>query len=401
MKNYKMNFFELQVTLSFCVIFLLRMLGVFSILPTLSKYGLCLNGGNKFLIGLSVSIYAVAQMICQIPFGFLSDKFSRKKIIIFGLFIFFIGSIIAANANSIWGLIIGRAIQGSGAISGVSMALLSDLIRKENRIKSISAIGVSFAVSFLISILFGSLIIKKFNFSFIFWFSSIFSIICILIVSFVVPSNQNKNYQKYKSRKKIHFFSFKDIKYLFNKSFCRFYLSILFLHFLLTMHFLIIPHQLEISGLILNYHWIVYLITIVFSFFVLYFLIFYNKFCSYLNNIIEICVFLIFLSSLFFLFLHNHLIYLILSLQIFFIAFNILEVFLPSFLSQKVSISDHEGNLYKGSVMSIYSTSQYLGISLGGILSGWLYTFLNISQIFLCEVFLVFLWFVFNCFCRK
>ncbi|ALD15393.1 MFS transporter [Buchnera aphidicola (Aphis glycines)] len=396
-----MNFFELQVTLSFCVIFLLRMLGVFSILPILSKYGLYLNGSNKFLIGLSVSIYAFTQMIFQIPFGFLSDKFNRKKIIIFGLSVFFVGSIIAANTNSIWGLIVGRAIQGSGAISGVSMAFLSDLIREENRIKSISAIGASFAVSFLISILFGSLIIKKFNFSFIFWFSSIFSIICILIVLFIIPSNKNKNSQEYKSRKKIQLFYFKDIKYLFNKSFFRFYLSIFFLHFLLTMHFLTIPHQLEMSGLLLNYHWIVYLTTIVISFFILYFLIFYSKCYAYLKNIVEICVFLIFLSSLFFLFLYNHLIYLILSLQIFFIAFNVLEVFLPSLLSKKISVSNNQANAYKGRIMSIYSTSQYLGISLGGILSGWLYIFLNISQIFLCEVLLVFLWFILNCFCRK
>ncbi|QCI18561.1 MFS transporter [Buchnera aphidicola (Aphis nasturtii)] len=396
-----MNFFELQVTLSFCIIFLLRMLGVFGILPVLSKYGLDLNDGNKFLIGLSVSVYAFSQMIFQIPFGILSDKFGRKKIIIFGLCVFLIGSIIAANTNSIWGLIVGRAVQGSGAISGVSIALLSDLIRKENRIKSISAIGASFAVSFLISILFGSLVIEKFGFSFIFWFSSIFSIICILIVLFIVPSYTNQNNQEKKLKKDIKFFYGKNIKYLFNISFCRFYFSIFFLHFLLTMHFLIIPHQLEISGLILNYHWIVYLTTIVISFFILYLIIFYAKFNAHLKNIIEICVFLIFLSSLFLFFLYNHVIYLILSLQIFFIAFNILEVFLPSFLSQNISINDYQGNIYKGSIMSIYSTSQYLGISLGGILNGWLYTFLHISHIFLFEVFLVFIWFIFNCFCRK
>ncbi|QFQ32946.1 MFS transporter [Buchnera aphidicola (Aphis fabae)] len=391
-----MNVFELQVTLSFCVIFLLRMLGVFSILPVLSKYGLYLNGGNKFLIGLSISVYAIAQMIFQIPFGFLSDKFGRKEIIIFGLFIFLIGSIIAANTNSIWGLIIGRAIQGSGAISGVSMALLSDLVRKENRIKSISAIGASFAVSFLISIVFGSLIIEKFNFSFIFWFSSVFSMICILIVFFMIPTDRNQEYQVKKLNKKIKFFNQKNIKYLFNINFCRFYFSIFCLHFLLTMHFLIIPEQLELSGLISNYHWIIYLVTIIFSFFILYFIVVYGNFYFCLKNIIEICVFFIFLSSLFFLFLYNHLFYLVLSLQIFFIAFNILEVFLPSYLSQKISI-----NNYKGSIMSIYSTSQYLGISLGGIINGWLYTFLNVSQIFLCEVFLVFIWFVFNCFCKK
>ncbi|WP_343154137.1 MFS transporter [Buchnera aphidicola (Aphis aurantii)] len=396
MKNYKMNFFELQVTLSFCIVFLLRMLGVFSMLPVLSKYGLYLDGGNKFLIGLSVSAYAVAQMIFQIPFGLLSDKFGRKEIIIFGLFVFFIGSIIAANTNSISGLIIGRFIQGSGAISGVSMALLSDLIRKENRVKSTAAIGISFAISFLISIVLGSLVIKKFSFSFIFWFSSIFSIVCIFVVFFMIPSLNNKASIKKIFKKEIELLNLKNIKYFFNKNFCRFYLGIFFLHFLLTMHFLIIPHQLEVSGIILNYHWIIYLVTIMFSFFVLYFIVFYKKFYFCLKNIIELCIILIFLSSLLFLLLYSHLVSLIIALQIFFIAFNILEVFLPTYLSKKISIYN-----FKGSIMSIYSVSQYLGISLGGIINGWLYTYLNISQIFLFEMYLVFIWFILNCFCKK
>lgn len=396
MKNYKMNFFELQVTLSFCIVFLLRMLGVFSILPVLSKYGMYLDGGNKFLIGLSVSIYAFTQMIFQIPFGFLSDKIGRKEVILFGLFIFLIGSIVAANTNSIWGLIFGRAIQGSGAISGVSMACLSDFIRKEHRIKSISAIGASFAVSFLISIVFGSFIIDKFAFSFIFWFSSIFAIICMLIIYFIIPSNNNKQYQKNKLKKETKCFNQKNIKHVLNFKFCRFYLSIFGLHFMLTMHFLIIPHQLEISGLILHYHWIIYFLTILFSFFILYFIVLYGKYYCFLKNIIEVCIALIFLSSLFFLFFYNNVICLILALQIFFIAFNILEVFLPLNLSKAISIND-----YKGSIMSIYSTSQYLGIFLGGIINGWLYTFLNVSQIFLSEILLVFIWFIFNCFCKE
>ncbi|CAL4325311.1 Inner membrane transport protein YajR [Buchnera aphidicola (Protaphis terricola)] len=391
MKNYKMNFLELQVTLGLCIVFLLRMLGVFSILPILSKYGLNLNYGNKFLVGLSASIYAITQMIFQIPFGILSDKFNRKQIIIFGLFIFFIGSIIAANSNSIWGLIIGRGVQGSGAISGVSMALLSDFVRKENRTKSISAIGASFAFSFLISIVFGAFIIKKFSFSFIFWFSSIFSVICILIIFFIIPKSKINRCQK-----KIQFFCFKNIIYFLNMKFCRFYFSIFCLHFLLTMHFLIIPHELEINGLMINYHWIIYLITIIFSFFVLYFILFYIKFSSYFKNIIEICILFIFLSSLILLFLNKNLFYLILSLQIFFIAFNILEVILPSYLSKEIST-----NSYKGSIMSIYSTSQYLGISLGGIINGWLCTFLDILYIFIFELCLIFLWFIFNYFCKK
>ncbi|WP_295164190.1 MFS transporter [uncultured Buchnera sp.] len=391
MKNYKMNFLELQVTLSFCVVFFLRMLGVFAVLPILSKYGLRLNDGNKFLIGLSIGIYGVTQIIFQIPFGILSDRFGRKELIIFGLFIFFIGSLVAISTSSIWTVIIGRAIQGSGAISGVSMALLSDLIRKENRIKSISIIGASFAISFLISIVSGPIIAENFGFFSIFWISAILSIFSILTIIFFIPSSDKKilkNQKKYIFKQKI--------QYIFNKIFIRFYLGVFSLHFLLTMNFLILPYEFEHSGLLLHYHWIVYLTTIIISFFILFFIVFYFKFHFFLKNIIEICVFFIFLSFLFFLLSNHNLICLIFSLQIFFIAFNILEIFFPSYLSQEISI-----NHYKGSIMSVYSTSQFLGIACGGILNGWLYTFFSTKDIFLFELFIAFIWFIFSFFCKK
>ncbi|AYN24921.1 MFS transporter [Buchnera aphidicola (Rhopalosiphum maidis)] len=386
-----MNFIELQVTLSFCIVFLLRMLGVFSVLPILSKYGLYLNGGNKFLIGLSIGIYGVTQIIFQIPFGILSDRFGRKQLIIFGLFVFFVGSLVSVSTNSIWSLIIGRAIQGSGAISGVSMALLSDLISEENRVKSISVIGASFAISFLISIVSAPIITENFGFFSIFWISAIFSIFCILIVFFLIPSSRN---EKFRHRKKNIYQ--KKIKYIFNKKFFRFYLGVFFLHFLLTMSFLIIPYELELSGLLLHNHWIVYFTTIIISFFILFFIVFYFKFYFFLKNVIEICIFFIFLSFLFFLLSQHNLICLIFALQIFFIAFNILEIFFPSRLSQEITIND-----YKGSIMSIYSTSQFLGIACGGILNGWLYTFLSVTDLFLFEIFITFIWLIFSFFCKK
>lgn len=386
-----MNFIELQVTLSFCVVFLLRMIGIFSVLPIIGKYGLYLNHGNKFLIGLSIGVYAITQMIFQIPFGILSDRFNRKNTLIFGLLVFFIGSLICISTNSIWSLIIGRAVQGSGAISGVSMALLSDLIRKENRVKSISAIGASFAISFLISFASAPLIANNFSFSSIFWISSVLSIFCILVVFFFIPCSKNKLMS---GQKKNIFHN--TMKFVFNKMFCRFYLGVFFLHFLLTMNFLIIPHELELSGLSLHFHWIVYFITITFSFFILFLFIFYLKFNFFLKNVIEICIFLIFLSSLFFLLLRHNLIFLIFFLQIFFIAFNLLEIFLPSNLSQIIFIKD-----YKGSIMSIYSTSQFLGIAFGGLLNGFLSIWLSSIDIFLCEVFIILIWLKLSFFCKK
>lgn len=379
-----MNFLELQVTLSFCVIFSLRILGMFMILPVLSKYGMTLDGGNKILIGLSIGIYGISQVFFQIPFGILSDKFSRKKIIILGLFLFFIGNVVAASFHSIWGLIIGRFLQGSGAISGVCMAFLSDVIKEKNRVKSIAVIGASFPVSFLISIITGPIVIQYCDFFSLFWISSILSIFCIMIVFFALPESErlilNKNVN----------YSYKIVlNFIFDRAFFRFYLGIFFLHFLLMINFMILPNELELSGFSLNNHWKVYLSTVLISFFVLFFFILNCKSKFILKNIIEICIFFLFVSSFIFLKSHNNLLFLVIALQVFFISFNFLEVFLPSELSKNIS-----NNYYKGRIMSIYSVSQFLGIFFGGTISGYLSSYLNIYQIFLFQMLIISFWFL-------
>lgn len=382
-----MNISELQVTLSFCLIFLLRMLGMFMILPVLSKYGMLLDGGNKFLIGLSIGIYGIAQVIFQIPFGILSDKFDRKKIIILGLFLFFIGNIIPAIFHSIWALVIGRFFQGSGAISGVCMAFLSELVRKEQYIKSIAAIGISFACSFFLSMILGPLIVQYFGFFSIFFMSSCFSIINIIIVFFVFPS---KKHDLSIVKKDI---SCKNLfKLICNGIFFRLYLGVFFLHFLLMINFMILPNQLDSSGFSFDHQWKIYSSAILISFFILYFFIFYCKLKFVLEKIIEICILFILFSEIIFLFSNNNLLFLIISLQIFFLSFTFLEVFLPEKLRKS------QLNEFKGSIMSIYSTSQFLGISFGGVLGGCLCNFLEVSKILYFQIFLVISWFLFSCF---
>ncbi|ANZ22655.1 MFS transporter [Buchnera aphidicola (Diuraphis noxia)] len=378
-----MNLLELQVTLSFCMVFLLRMLGMFMIVPVLSKYGILLDGSNKFLVGLSMGVYGISQVFFQIPFGILSDKFGRKKIIIFGLFIFFIGNLISANFHSIWGLIIGRFLQGSGAISGVCMACLSDLIDQKNYVKAIAAIGVSFALSFLIAMVIGPIIIQYFGFFSTFWLSSYFSVICMIIVLFVLPFSQKNIVEPNKNHSNI-----KILKFVFNKFSFKSYLGIFCLHFLLIINFIVIPNQLELSGCLLNDHWKIYLCIILISFAMLFLFIFYCKINTILEHIIEICIFFILISEIIFLSIKNNIFFLILGLQIFFIAFNCLEVFLPENLRKQKS------KYYKGSIMSIYSTSQFLGIACGGVIGGWLYSFLSVQQIFLFEIFFIYIWFL-------
>ncbi len=133
MNDNKMTPVELRATWGLGTVFSLRMLGMFMVLPVLTTYGMALQGASETLIGLAIGIYGLAQAIFQIPFGLLSDRIGRKPLIVGGLLLFVLGSVIAASTASIWGIILGRALQGSGAIAAAVMALLSDLTREQNR----------------------------------------------------------------------------------------------------------------------------------------------------------------------------------------------------------------------------------------------------------------------------
>ena len=158
MNDNQMTPQESRATWGLGTVFSLRMLGMFMVLPVLTTYGMKLSGASETLIGIAIGIYGLAQAVFQIPFGLLSDRVGRKPLIVFGLVIFCIGSIVAASTESIWGVIIGRALQGSGAIAAAVMALLSDLTREQNRTKAMAFIGISFGITFAIAMVLGPII---------------------------------------------------------------------------------------------------------------------------------------------------------------------------------------------------------------------------------------------------
>ena len=153
---------ERRATWGLGTVFSLRMLGMFMVLPVLTTYGMALNGASEALIGIAIGIYGLAQAVFQIPFGLVSDRIGRKPLIVGGLLIFALGSVIAAATDSIWGVILGRALQGSGAIAAAVMALLSDLTREQNRTKAMAFIGVSFGITFAIAMVLGPIITHAF-----------------------------------------------------------------------------------------------------------------------------------------------------------------------------------------------------------------------------------------------
>ena len=153
MNDFQMTPEERKATWGLGTVFSLRMLGMFMVLPVLTTYGMSLAGASETLIGIAIGIYGLTQAVFQIPFGLFSDRIGRKPLIVGGLLIFALGSAIAAMTDSIWGVILGRALQGSGAIAAAVMALLSDLTREQNRTKAMAFIGVSFGITFAIAML--------------------------------------------------------------------------------------------------------------------------------------------------------------------------------------------------------------------------------------------------------
>ncbi|MBE9851517.1 MFS transporter [Campylobacter concisus] len=164
-----------------------RFFGLFIVLPVLSLYALNLEGANEFLVGLIVGVYAISQMIFQVPFGALSDKIGRKKALTIGLLIFVVGSIVCALASEIYTMLFGRFLQGVGAVGAVATAMISDFVAEENRSKAMAIMGAFIGLSFTLSMVLGPLLARSYGLSSLFYLSAALSLLCVVLLYTVVP----------------------------------------------------------------------------------------------------------------------------------------------------------------------------------------------------------------------
>ncbi|XBC38077.1 MAG: MFS transporter [Buchnera aphidicola (Floraphis choui)] len=384
MNKLSTNIKEWRIILGICLVFALRVLGMFIVLPVFSTYGISLRDSTIFLSSIAIGSYGFFQALFQIPYGWLSDKIGRKIVIILGLLFFLIGSYVCLNSNSIWGMILGRSIQGSGAISSVCMVLLSETISKQNKTKAMGLLGISFGASFVISMVISPIIVRIFGFHSVFFVSFLLSILCILVVWFVIPFSKFNKKIYIKNEYKIFLSLFKRSN-LFQLD-----LNIFFLHVLLILHFIVIPIQLHIYISFIHSAWIIYLITIIVSFIVVLPINVYIKDKKHIKIAILCSIVLLMISNFIFLFFKNNYIFLILGLQIFFIVFSFFEMIFP------ILVSKNSPKDYKGTAMAIYSISQFLGSSIGSILGGLILNFYGSSLLFLFELIIIFIWFFIN-----
>lgn len=380
-----MNQNERRAMSGLSLVFAFRMLGMFMVLPVLATYGQELSGATPLLIGVAIGAYGLTQAILQIPFGALSDRFGRMPIIYFGLLMFAAGSAVAALATSIEMVIVGRILQGAGAISAAVMALLSDLTREQHRTKVMAGIGMSIGLSFVVAMVLGPLLTRFFGLSGLFWVTAAMALLGMLIMALWIPKPDRQVHHMDAALNGAAF-----VEVLKNTQLLRLNLGIFSLHALLMASFMALPLALiEHGALARDEHWWVYLLAMGLGFVAMVPFIIYSEKKRRLKKVFLGAIGVVLLSQLYFWLLGTNLVLLVVGAVFFFAAFNLLEATLPSLIS-KLSPAGA-----KGTAMGIYSTSQFLGAAVGGVFGGWLFQQGGIAAVFVGCAVLAAIWLLF------
>jgi len=363
---------EVRASASLASIFALRMLGLFLILPVFAVHARTLPGGESAaLVGLAMGMYGLAQSFGQIPFGMASDKFGRKPVIVLGLVLFALGSFVAAAAHDVTWIIVGRAIQGAGAISAAVTAMIADSTREEHRTKAMAMVGGSIGLSFAVSLVISPLLYKVIGMAGIFALTGLLALAAIVVIVFVVPT-----VPIVKARR----VPFGDV--LRHAELMRLNVGVFALHMTQMAMFVVVPAALvQYAGLPLAQHWKIYLPVVLVSFLFMLPPVFIGERRGMMKQIFVAAIALLLLVQIGMWAALRHPLQhwwlLVALLLAFFIAFNILEACQPSLVSRIAPPAA------KGTALGIYNTLQSLGMFCGGALGGLLKQYAGASSVFL------------------
>lgn len=364
------------------LIFALRMLGLFMILPVFSISAHQYSGSTPMLIGLAIGAYGLTQALLQIPFGMLSDRIGRKRVITIGLLLFAAGSAVAAMAETIEMVIAGRLLQGSGAIAAAVMALTADLTRDEQRTKAMASIGISIGLSFSIALATGAALEHWIGLSGIFWATALLALVGLAVLHFWVPTPH-----RCVSHRDIEPVPKQFINVLKNPQIMRMVFSIMVLHLLLTTSFFALPLALQNgAGLDKSQHALAYLPILLVAFITMVPFIIIAEKKRKMKAVFIGAIATLGIAELGWALMPNSLVGILFSLWLFFTAFNILEASLPSLMSKLSPLEN------KGTAMGIYSSAQFIGAFIGGALGGTLYTLFGLEGIFSASAVLIVFW---------
>jgi len=382
--NDKMTATELRGSLSLASVLFLRMLGLFLILPVFTLYARTLTDSTPTLIGLAFGIYGLTQASLQIPFGMLSDKLGRKPIIFAGLLIFAAGSLLASQADSIWAMILGRALQGAGAISAALMALAADLTREQQRTKAMALIGISIGFAFSLAFVVGPLLATLIGVSGIFIFSAILAILAIIVLYLLVP---NPEHISFHSDAEVSLAMLGNV--LRDHKLLKLNLGIFILHAILMANFIVIPLTLQDTvGLPSSQHWQMYLPVLFVSVLLMAPAIILGERTQRSGTFFKGAVLMLLISQMGYFFWHSTLMTLAIMLLVFFTAFNYLEASLPSLISTMSSKNS------KGTALGVYASSQFIGTFTGALIGGIIHEHFGLPVVFVFGSIMALVWFL-------
>jgi MFS family permease len=357
-----MTALERRSVSSLALLYSFRMLGLFMVVPILSLYTVDLPGATPGLIGLAMGIYGLTQALLQIPLGWLSDRVGRKPVIVGGLLLFALGSVLAATADSLWGIIFGRAIQGSGAIAATVMALVADLTSTEQRTKAMALVGMSIGLSFAVALVLGPVLAAAGGLSMVFWLTALLAVggIAIVVLLVPAPTPPAHGHSDVGARPALFGRTLRDPALL------RLNFGVFSLHFILMACFLVVPGALEqLAGVDRAHHWQVYLPVLALSIVGILPLMRMAERGGRPREMF-LCGIGLLAVALPVLDLAAGPLVFFAGLWLFFTGFNYLEATLPSQVSKTVFAGG------KGTALGIYSTCQFLGAFAGGAGGGWL-----------------------------
>jgi MFS family permease len=334
------------------VIAMLRMFGLFALLPVLSLYAAQLEGATPLLIGLAVGAYGLTQAGLQIPFGALSDRIGRVPVIVGGLVIFAGGSIVAATADTIWGVIVGRFLQGAGAISATLTALIADATRAEVRTRSMAIIGIGIGLSFILALAGGAALATQVGVKGLFWIAALVAVAAGVLLKGLPDGLHPPTPQDW------------NLLPAFRADLLRLDFYVFVLHAILTASFVALPFllanklQMPVTG-----HWQMYVGAVVVSLIGTIPLILRDERQGKAATV-GIAVTLVFAGQLALTFLSVGKPAVFFALVLFFAGFNFLEAALPARLSLLARDDSRGGSL------GVFSSAQFLGAFAGGLIGG-------------------------------
>lgn len=383
MQTEKMTSLERRAVICYSSIMALRMIGLFMVLPVFAIYASHLAGATGAQIGLAMGVYGLSQALFQIPFGALSDHFGRKPIIALGLIIFIVGSILSAIAPNMTWLIIGRALQGVGAVGSTILAAIADLTREEQRSKSMAIAGISIGFSFSIAMLAGPILSQWMAINQLFYFAAGFGGLAIVLLYTKTPTPTHTTWHRDTEPELSSF-----LKLLKSGELAKLNIGIFILHAIFTASFIVIPISLlQEAHLAAKQQWLLYLPTLLVAFCLALFLISLAERQQKVKPYFICGILMMIAAELLFWFAGSHLLITAGGLCLFFAGFSLLEAFLPSLVSRVAPAAR------KGSALGIYSSAQFLGIFIGGAAGGWIYGKLHFSGVYLFCVILALIWF--------